>query len=267
MKLPFQLITKQAINFRFSVSIFPILVLLLIQPGCGGDSDTRSNTISVCNSFKIINGEPCNQQLGPVVKLTTLDEEDNPKICSALMISPTTAITAWHCFDEFVFSAYVTIGEEKRAVGNFYLNPLAEVLPNGVVKNDLAVFEIEEGDTVPNFITNISKRLLNVGDVIEVYGFGRFDSETSSGVLRKGKMTISSIDNNFIRAKYDGTGQNTCYGDSGGPAFLVNGDDLELVGILSSGTNYSCLAGDESYFVNLQSPESQTFLAEYLHGL
>ena len=236
--------------------IYLTTVLLLVACGDGDKSKLQD----FCISPRIINGEICSNIEGPTIKLVLLDEEDNPKICSAVLISQNTALTAWHCFDEVVFSGFAEIDGKKINITDVKLHPQALPLPSGEVLNDLALLTLETGSQVYNSVSEVSLSKILPGQSLEIYGFGQGSADGSAGMLRRGTMTISSVDENFIKTTFKGEGQNTCFGDSGGPAFLVTEQGLELVGILSSGTNQSCGLGDENIFVNLQSAPSKGFI-------
>jgi len=227
--------------------------------GCGGTSPAPA--FNICKSQKIINGELYLKDNGPVIKLILLDEEDNPKVCSAVMVSPSIALTASHCFDEFAFEAYAEIRGARVNIKKVEIHPKAEALPTGETRNDLALVTLDSPSIVLEFITNFTKPpSVKLGDTVEIYGYGRANIDATAGLLRRGQMRVDSVDQDFIRTKFDGTGFNTCFGDSGGPAFLASNGSLQLVGTLSSGSNFSCESGDVSSFVNFQNTEVQEFL-------
>jgi len=199
-----------------------------------------------------------------VVKLVLLDEEDNPKLCSSVILSPTRALTAQHCFDEFVFTSYAEYGEQRYEIKKVTRHPETNTLANKEVRNDLAVIEFDRPLPIeaPCLFAQSAAR---VGETVEFFGFGPIDENYSNhGVIRSGKMRISSVDKSFIRANYDGTGENTCHGDSGGPVYRRTDTGLELLGIVSSGSKDDCGPGDTSVFINLQSKSAKKFLKRFL---
>ena len=66
--------------------------------------------------------------------------------------------------------------------------------------------------------------------------------------------------NNFV-CFFNGDGVNVCHGDSGGPMMvLVNGQPA-IAGIVSQGDTGTCEPGETTTFINLQSPEVLSWLA------
>lgn len=239
---------------RFLILVF--LVTILTACGNGQNNDGSS----YCISPKIINGQLCDSADNPLVKLTLLDEEDNPKVCSGVMIGRTTALTASHCFDEFVFSASAEINGLSVKVLNVTPHPEATALASGEVRHDLALVELETEVLEANIVSKFAESKIQPGDSLEIYGFGQGDVDGPTGLLRRGTVVVGSVDEDFIRIAFDGVGLTTCFGDSGGPAFLVTPKGLELAGILTSGTNVLCGPGDVSSFVNLNNLSNRRFL-------
>jgi secreted trypsin-like serine protease len=85
-----------------------------------------------------------------------------------------------------------------------------------------------------------------------------------SGVLRVGKMRADEVTSDLIFSDYTPpTLSNTCFGDSGGPAFIEDEDgSLVLAGITSTGVNVRCLLGDRSAFANLTNQALRAFIEE-----
>jgi secreted trypsin-like serine protease len=213
---------------------------------------------------RVIGGENCISDTSPVVQLVVLDEEDNPVSCSATMISSKQGITAAHCFaDFFVASAFIEIGVRKILVNRFTIHPKVETRGN-LTFNDIAIFELDEDS--PFAPTQIGAGLsVSVGDTMYIYGYGETsEGPVSAGTLRGGKMIVSEVDENFIRARFIEGTQNSCRGDSGGPAFLDVEGRLQQVGVISSGTLEDCSIGDETIFINLQGDSAVKFINEQL---
>ena len=218
----------------------------------------KNNLIS--KNFKIIGGEECNVSDSPVVKLNLFDDESNPSYCSATMITNNYALSAAHCFPDFILNGYINYRNKKISIKRFILHPDAQI-ESETLKNDIALIEISESiNVVPSIINN--SVLVKIGDEISIFGYGlsQVNNLGSIGTLREGKMKITSINDKYIQSKFDGSLQNVCYGDSGGPAFVNSNGNLLLVGVTSMGTRTDCSKGDESFFVNLQSQNYKSFI-------
>ena len=97
-----------------------------------------------------------------------------------------------------------------------------------------------------------------------IFGFGFTENGVVGlGTLRSGEMRVEETDTNHILAIFDGSGSNTCSGDSGGPALAQNGSGAwGIIGITSTGTVEGCGVGDESIFTNLSDPAMLAFIDE-----
>jgi secreted trypsin-like serine protease len=217
---------------------------------------------------KIVGGRECRTPNGTVVKLLLFDEEDNQTICSGVRLNSSTVLTAAHCLNEFVFSVSVELSSGERITPTkITLHPEAADLGSLFI-NDLALLTISppDGETPPPVVP-IARRI-TAGDELTILGYGATDGANSagSGVLRIGVMRANDITTDSIFSDYTPPAvSNTCFGDSGGPAFIEDGSGgLSLVGITSTGTNVMCAAGDRSAFTNLTNQELRAFIEEQM---
>jgi hypothetical protein len=243
--------------------------------GCGdsNSSDQPLTLETVCGktrlkdqSAKIVGGRECEASNGTVVKLLLADEEDNQTICSGVRLNRTTVLTAAHCLNEFVFSVSVELASGERiAPTEIVLHPEAANLGSLFI-NDVALLTISppEGEVAPPPVP-IAERVTK-GDTLAILGYGATSGadSTDSGVLRIGEMQVDQVTENSIFSDYTPpTLSNTCFGDSGGPAFIEDGNGgIALAGITSTGTNETCAVGDRSAFANLTNPALRAFVEE-----
>jgi S1-C subfamily serine protease len=213
---------------------------------------------------KIVGGMGCGSPNGTVVKLLLFDEEDNQTICSGVRLNETTILTAAHCLNEFVFSVSIELGSGQRVVPTkITLHPEATDLGSSFI-NDVALLTISppEGDIPPPAVS-IAEGVA-IGDKLYILGYGvtSGSSQSGSGVLRMGEMRVNEVTTDLIFSDYTPpTLSNTCFGDSGGPAFVDDGDGgLVLAGIISTGTNVMCVMGDRSAFTNLTNQALRAFI-------
>jgi secreted trypsin-like serine protease len=77
-------------------------------------------------------------------------------------------------------------------------------------------------------------------------------------------MQVNEVTTDSIFSTYaPPTQSNTCFGDSGGPAFVEDENGgLALVGITSTGTNVTCAMGDRSAFTKLTNKTLRAFIEE-----
>ena len=99
-----------------------------------------------------------------------------------------------------------------------------------------------------------------MGQKAVVFGYGTTGAAEDYGQLRSGVMKVAAVDAGRIFANYESGTSNVCSGDSGGPLLLQIGNQLTIGGTTSYGDSVSCSVGEQSVFMNLQSPTIQTFL-------
>lgn len=261
------------VNKSAATLVLAASFVLFIGCGASNSPDQTLTRQALCGkeqlldqSTKIVGGRECGSPNGAVVKLLFLDEEDNQTICSGVRLNGTTILTAAHCFNEFVFSVLVELASGKRiAPSKITLHPKATNLGSLFI-NDVALLTISppEGEIPPPRVP-IAERV-TTGDTLTILGYGVADgaNQTGAGVLRIGEMQVNEVTTDLIFSDYaPSTPSNTCFGDSGGPAFVEDGNGgLALAGITSTGTNILCTVGDRSAFANLTNQALRTFIEE-----
>jgi hypothetical protein len=252
-----------------------LIVSFALLLGCGdtNSSDQPLTLETLCGkkglqnqTTKIVGGRECGLPNGTVVKIRLLDEEDNQTICSGVRLNGTTVLTAAHCLNEFVFSVSVELPSGERiAPSKIELHPEAANLGSLFI-NDVALLTISppEGEIPPPTVPIADSA--TTGDTLTILGYGATNGANpmGSGVLRVGEMQISEVTKDSIFSDYTPPVlSNTCFGDSGGPAFIEDGSGgLSLAGITSTGTNVMCAVGDRSAFTNLTNKALRAFIEE-----
>jgi len=261
-----------AIKSTFTLLIAFALVQLA---GCGdaGPSVQRLTLETVCGferssevTMKIVGGRECGSPNGTVVKLLLFDEEDNQTICTGVRLNSTTILTAAHCLNEFVFSVLVELASGERLVPTkISIHPDASD-QGSVFINDVALLTIRppDGEIAPPIVPLVDR--ITTGDNLAILGYGVTEgtSQVGAGVLRIGEMRVDEVTTDLIFSDYTPPSlSNTCFGDSGGPAFIEDGSGgLALAGIVSTGTNVRCALGDRSAFTNLTKQDLRSFVEE-----
>jgi V8-like Glu-specific endopeptidase len=200
------------------------------------------------------------------VKILLFDEEDNQTICSGVRLNRSTVLTAAHCLNEFVFSVLVELASgEHLTPTKITIHPAADNRGSLFI-NDAALLTIvpPAGEIPPPSVPMAES--VETGDTLSVLGYGVTDGTrpVGSGVLRIGEMRVSEVTTDSIFSDYlPPTMSNTCFGDSGGPAFIEDGAGrLVLAGITSTGANVKCAVGDRSAFTNLTNQTLREFIEQ-----
>ena len=243
-------------DFFLCLGLFQLLGCIFTMSGC---SESHQSALKDCsNNFA---SPALDERCSLVIRLNTFDEEDNRRTCAGVAVSLDRMLTVSHCFDENTFTVNVESVTGPINLKDVKLHPNVEAVSKDVYRNDLALARFER-PIVSGEFTPLALGSVEVGSKVEFYGYGRSLSDDFSkpSPLRRGTMMVSAIDADFIYAKYEGVGDNTCFGDSGGPVFVRQDQKLKLVGIVSAGTHTDCAPGDTSIFINLRSAAAKDFL-------
>ena len=264
---------------RFYLFLILVLASFISCSGGGGDDGSPNDgpDPNVCLSLqgintKVINGDLCTNPNSPVVRLDLLNANGQGSICTGSVIGARQVLTAAHCFviDE-VISGTVTTPNGQIQINTVFIHP--GVGTDGVnlaLFNDVAVAVTDRDLNLQHLGIVVSKQV-EVGDQISIQGFG-LDENGDFGEAKGGVMVVSDVTDNHIFAFFNGDGQNSCNGDSGGPALLtfLDGDveRVSIVGVVSSGNPATgCGEGDVTLFANLQNPEIYGFIQDVVPGV
>jgi len=188
----------------------------------------------------IVNGELDPYDPG-VVALTF----NGSSFCTGTMVSPRVVVTAAHCVDG------VTDFTRLRVQVGVRLGDGATILViDGKVheqyqggSNDIALLLLDEpGPAIPWPVSTTPFDATFLGQNTRIAGYGATDPDGGGdGNKREGLSAISSFDS--LDFEYTSNPSQTCFGDSGGPAFLTIDDVEYLIGVTSRGDSECAVRG------------------------
>ena len=167
-------------------------------------------------SWALIGGEEAGKVFPEVVRL-----EAGKKVCTGTIVGPRTVVSAAHCVMKD--SPFFMFNGEKYAVR--FIASEGESKGHDIA---LAVTERQiEGATFARFGDG-----LRHGVKLMMAGFGCTARGGKPGVLHFGHSKVIGMDDDHVLAASPG-GSVLCEGDSGGPAFIMDGVKRVLVGVSS----------------------------------
>ena len=238
---------------RIVCSLFLCTLLTLV--GCGENASVRVTSNTADSQQKIVNGQLSDPGGFPHVKqLLFLGGETPIPYCTAVFINDTQLVTAAHCINvpNVGILEPSNIGVE---ISPGLIAPAVAAVPHeqyqgaGVASNDvtgaiyipfdIGVVTLSAPYTGP--VAVVSTRNPTPGQALTLAGYGTTGTNVApDNQFRTGQTTVDAVSDldGIIYWVFDGLHEaNTCFGDSGGPAFTVFPDNGQpvLVGITSGG--------------------------------
>jgi len=228
----------------------------------------------------ISNGQPTGSAYGGVGAVL-IDQGSNGTVdflCSGSLISPTVLLTAGHCILGPGTTYYISFASDVIP-----LPPASALIPSTTAfastDDDIGVIILPEGSTtgipVYNLPTlglldelNQQGGLARDRAVVVGYGESRLQGMQTGGldgVRKVATAKIQALVGSFIKiagAEGESSHGSICFGDSGGPMFLANGDPNTIVGV-NEGLRHSGCQGF-AVEVRLDTPTALAFLGQYV---
>jgi len=217
-------------------------------------------TFAAARAGAITNGQ--NDDGDPEVA-ALLDAAGNT-ICTGTLVAPGAVLTAAHCLDEMP-PANVYFGPTPPALGRIVEVASVEQHPSYdpvTHAHDIGIIRLASSPPItPALLSATPLDASFVGQPIRIVGFGRSSTlDENAARKRTGQSRVDSATASGFT--FRPSPSQTCFGDSGGPAFaLVNGVE-QLVGVTSTG-DLGCQDGASD--ASVQSFDTG-FVAGYIAG-
>lgn len=205
--------------------------------GCGVEStnDQTSDNDFESTSQAIVGGEKTTDYAA-VGALT----QRGSSFCTGTLIGKRLVVTAAHCLQgvrpsnvRFALGPRAATPQVELGVSRVIAHPKFDATR---ITNDIGVLILSDDAPIAPMAVNESMSSNWVGRPLMFVGYGVTSGLTKSGggVKRSARIAVSKVGS--TQFSYEDDEKNTCFGDSGGPAFAKDSDgNLSLVGVTSYG--------------------------------
>lgn len=212
-----------------------------------------SNCLFASPNDELIGGRPAEKGEYPEVVYIQVSTDEGKGACSATIVGPQVLLTAGHCTKAIGGE----ISFQLDGVTHFAKCQQAPLYRNKTEDHDMALCKLDKAVSVKP--AKISKVGPSAGDEVTLTGYGCTQpggGQGNDGILRVGNSTVFQLPNGNDNWFYTFDSGAICYGDSGGPSFLLG--THEQIGVNSRGN-----IRDLSLLTALWIEKSQKFFVEF----
>jgi secreted trypsin-like serine protease len=202
-----------------------------------------------------------------VVKLVII-KGNAAAVCTGTVVSPTTILTAAHCFARGATSIQIVTtinGKQSAVAGSSYtIHPQWGAADN-VMFNDVAIVRAARRLSTPITPILLSRSPADSEDAV-VAGYGQTTNEGGAEQnVYAGRAIVDDVSDNHIYIDYTRSQAHPCRGDSGGALFVANGNGVAIVGVVSQSdpsidVEDICKPGDRTLYTNVRDPSVSAFI-------
>jgi len=189
-------------------------------------------------------------------------------VCTGTVVSPTTVLTAAHCFYGGVSSIQIVTtvkGKQYTIPARSYtIHPQFGASGN-VMFNDIAIVRASQRLSAPSSPILLSRSPAEHEDSL-VAGYGQTENDgPAQANVYAGRAIVDDVSDNHIYIDYTQSQAHPCKGDSGGALFIANGSGIAIVGVVSQSDpsvdeEDVCEPGDRTLYTNVRDPSVEAFL-------